>query len=308
MVARRSLCVAMFVASVAFYILSRSAPVPSSWGTSLTVSGLLLFIPFLAFPLVGALIASRRPHNPIGWICLADGLLWMLIAMIDAYSFYGVARPGSVPFPVGIYALSEWLWVPAVGLVGTYLILLFPDGRLPSRRWRPLAWLSGAVIVLLSAAVLLAPGPLESLEGVRNPFGLEEHPWLADAAYIVLPLFPACILASAVSLVLRFRRAGGEERQQIKWITFAASFVGLLYLIAMVASAMFPSEEAWFAAGSPLWLDLLSYAALLSFGGVPIAVGFAVLRYRLYNIDLLINRTLVYVTLTAMLRWCTSVA
>jgi hypothetical protein len=101
------LSVAMFVASVAFYILSRSAPVPSSWGTSLTVSGLLLFIPFLAFPLVGALIASRRPHNPIGWICLADGLLWMLIAMIDAYSFYGVARPGSVPFPVGIYTLMH---------------------------------------------------------------------------------------------------------------------------------------------------------------------------------------------------------
>jgi hypothetical protein len=295
------LSVAMFVASAALHLLARSAPVPSSWGTSQNISGLLLIVPFLAFPLVGALIASRRHRNPIGWICLAVGLLWMLIAMIDSYSYYGLARPGSVPFPMGIYALSEWLWVPAVGLVGTYLLLLFPDGRLPSRRWRPLGWLSGAVIVLLSAAVLLAPGPLESLEGVRNPFGLEEHPWITTAGYIFLPLFPLCILASVVSLVSRYRRSGGEEREQIKWIAFAASFVGLMYLVAMVASAMFPSEESWFAPGSPLWLDLLSYAALASFTAIPIAVGFAVLKYRLYNIDLLINRTLVYGSLTAML-------
>ena len=295
------LSVAMFVASVALHLPARSAPVPSSWGTSQNLSGLLLIVPFLAFPLVGALIASRRHRNPIGWICLAVGLLWMLIAMIDSYSYYGLARPGSVPFPMGIYALSEWLWVPAVGLVGTYLLLLFPDGRLPSRRWRPLGWLSGAVIVLLSAAVLLAPGPLESLEGVRNPFGLEEHPWITTAGYIFLPLFPLCILASVVSLVSRYRRSGGEEREQIKWIAFAASFVGLMYLVAMVASAMFPSEESWFAPGSPLWLDLLSYAALASFTAIPIAVGFAVLKYRLYNIDLLINRTLVYGSLTAML-------
>jgi hypothetical protein len=295
------LCMAMFVASLAFYVLTRSAPVPSSWGTSATVSGLLLYLPFLAFPLVGALVASRRPRNPVGWICLAVGLLWMLIAMIDSYSFYGLAKPGSVPFPVGVYALSEWLWVPAVGLVGTYLLLLFPDGRLPSSRWRPLAWLSGAVIVVLSAAILLAPGPLQSLEGVRNPFALDGAPWVADTAYIVLPLFLVCILASVVSLVLRYRRSGGEERQQIKWIAFAASVVGLLYLIAVVASAMFPSGASWFAPGSPLWLDLLSYAALLSFTTIPIAVGFAVLKYRLYNIDRIINRTLVYGSLTAIL-------
>ena len=225
----------------------------------------------------------------------------MLIVIIDSYTFYCLAKPGSVSFPVGIYALSEWLWVPAVGLVGTYLVLLFPDGRLPSSRWRPLAWLSGAVIVVLSAAILLAPGPLQSLEGVRNPFGLEGAPWVADTAYIVLPLFLVCILASTLSLVLRYRGSGGEERQQIKWIAFTASVVGLLYLMAVVASAMFRSEETWFAAGSPLWLDLLSYAALLSFTAIPIAVGFAVLKYRLYNIDLLINRTLVYGSLTAML-------
>jgi hypothetical protein len=108
------------------------------------------------------------------------------------------------------------------------------------------------------------------------------------------------MLASVISLVMRYRRSRGEERQQIKWIAFAASFVGLLYLIAMVCAFIFPSG-AWFQAGSPLWLDLLGYAALSSFTLVPIAIGFAVLRYRLYDIDRIINRTLVYGALTVTL-------
>jgi hypothetical protein len=108
------------------------------------------------------------------------------------------------------------------------------------------------------------------------------------------------MLASVLSLVLRYRRSRGEERQQVKWIAFAASVVGLLYLIAMISAFVFPSW-GWFQPGSPLWLDLLAYAALLSFTLVPIAVGIAILRYRLYDIDVLINRTLVYSSLTAAL-------
>jgi len=130
---------------------------------------------FLAFPFVGALIASRRPRNPVGWILLADGLLWTLTGLLDYYGAYGLASPGSVPFPVVVAGINNWLWVPAVGLLGTYLLLLFPDGRLPSRRWRALAWLSGTVIVSLIIGVMLAPGPLDTLEGVRNPFGLDGH-------------------------------------------------------------------------------------------------------------------------------------
>ena len=295
-----ALCVVMFVASVALWALTRSAHAPHSWGVDLTTGGLLGGGLFLAFPLVGALISSRHPHNPIGWLLLADGLLWRLTDMIDYYSVYGLASPGSVPFAAGLAGINNWLWVPAVGLLGTYTILLFPDGRLPSARWRPLGWLSGVVIVLLSVGVMLAPGPLENLGGVRNPFGLEGQPWMTIAAYVVLPLLPLCILASALSLVLRFRRSRGEVREQIKWIAFAASLVGVMYLIAMVASFIHPSG-AWSTAGSVLWLNLLTIAALLSFTGVPIAVGFAVLKYRLYNIDLLINRTLVYGALTATL-------
>jgi hypothetical protein len=290
----------MFLANVALWALARGAHVPGNLGVDLTLGTIVWGSLFLAFPLVGALIASRRPRNPVGWICLADGLLWTTSGMLDYYGPYGLASPGSVPFPVGMAGINDWLWVPAVGLLGTFLLLLFPDGRLPSRRWRPLAWLSGAVIVSLIIGVMLAPGPMDTLEGVRNPFGLEGQRWVAVATYVVLPLLPLCMLASGLSLVLRFRRSTGEERQQIKWIAFAASVVVILYLVAMIASLIHPSD-AWSTTGSVLWLNLLTITALMSFITIPIAVGFAMLRYRLYDIDVLINRALVYGSLTLVL-------
>jgi hypothetical protein len=283
----------MFLASAALYVLSLSAQSPSTWITVGTVSEIVGFVPFLAFPVVGALIASKRPQNPIGWICLADGLLWSILGMADYYSRYSVAQPGSATFPVAITAaLGQWLWLPSVGLLGIYMILLFPDGKLPSKRWRPLAWLSGAVIVLGSVSFAVDPGPLPGLGGVRNPFGLEGAPWVGVVWPGVIALLPLCILASALSLVLRFRRSRGEERQQIKWIAFAASLVGLLFLSGIVTSFV-----PWFG-----YLEgVLETVVALSYAGIPIAVGLAVLRYRLYDIDVLINRTLVYGSLTAIL-------
>jgi hypothetical protein len=285
------LCVAMFVASVALHVLARSSQEPTSTGD--TFGELLIFVSFLAFPVVGALIASRHPQNPVGWICLAVGLLWILI-------FTGESIPGSGPYPVTTDALAQAAWIPPVGLLGIYLILLFPDGKLPSRRWRPLAWLSGVVMALASLGITFSPGPLEGHPGVRNPIGLEGAPnWVFTAGIAILLLLPLCMLASALSLVLRYRRSGGEQREQIKWIAFAASVVGLLYLITMVSSLTY--SGVWGAAGTPLWLDLLQQAALVSFAAIPIAVGFAVLRYRLYDIDIIINRALVYGSLTATL-------
>ncbi len=284
------LTVAMFLASVVLYVLVRSSQEGPS--TSGALSNLLIYVPFLAFPIVGALIASKHPKNPVGWICLAIGLFWMETLLEDSI-------PGSGPYPLTTYALTQSLWIPPVGLLGIYLILLFPDGKLPSRRWRPLAWLSGVVMVLASLGITFAPGPLEEHPGVRNPIGLEGAPWVATAGIFILLLLPLCMLASALSLVMRYRRSVGEEREQIKWIAFAASVVVLLYMITMVSSLT--SSEAWGAAGTPLWLGLLQQAALVSFTAVPIAVGFAVLKYRLYDIDVLINRTLVYGSLTATL-------
>jgi hypothetical protein len=201
---------------------------------------------------------------------------------------------------VVIYALAGWLWLPNVGLLAIYLVLLFPDGRLPSRRWRPLAWLSGAVIVLLGVDSVFAPGELTDLEGVRNPFGLEGASWLVDAELVLLLLFVACILASAASLIFRYRHSGGEVREQIKWIALAGSLVGLLLStvlgVLIVAEVMRVSGSP-----TPVWLQSLLFVMILSFTGVPVAIGFAVLKQRLYDIDVLINRALVYGSLTVML-------
>jgi len=297
-------CLAMAVATVVLSVLPR--PAQEGAGAWSTAGDALIFVTFLAFPIVGALTASRRPSNPIGWICLSVGFLWMLIIVGGDYAAYGLAVPGSVPFPVTIYALTyAWLWVPAVGLLGTFLFLLFPDGQLPSRRWRPLAWLAGAVIVVESVAAILTPGPLDGLGGARNPFGLQGLPWLEPLQWIVLLLLPLCMIASAASLVLRFRRSGGEVRQQIKWIAFAAAFMGLLYLLMIGASAISvliaepgtPSDPGT----QTLWGALLEDVMILSFTAIPVAIGFAILRYRLYDIDLVINRTLVYGSLTVSL-------
>jgi hypothetical protein len=297
-----ALSVAMFVAAGVLGVLARSTQSQGNSTPLGTISETVSFALFLAFPIVGALVASRRPENPIGWICLADGLLWMILAVTDSYSVYGITRPGSVPFPVAVGTLSnQWLWVPTVGLLGIYLILLFPDGKLPSRRWRPLAWFSGMMIVVLSVTEGLAPGPLENQGGVRNPFGLEALPWLVDASYIILPLLPLCIFASAASMVLRFRRSRGEVRQQIKWIAFVASFAGLLYLIAMISALIVQLRSSDSVPQFPWWAEVLFSVAVLSFAGVPVSIGFAVLKYRLYDIDLLINRALVYGSLTVLL-------
>ena len=296
----------MFVAGAILTILSLYVTAPaaqpsSDWGSGGAIGNLLILAPFLAFTIVGALIASRRPENPIGWICLVAGLFWTLIALDDQYTAYGLATTGVVPFPAAVVALSQWLWVPPVGLLSIYLILLFPDGRLPSRRWRPLAWFSGAVMALVSLAIALAPGPLPDLGGVRNPFGLEGYPWIAEATNVIPALLPLCTLASALSLVLRYRRSGSEQREQIKWIAFAGSFVGLMSLITVVSTLIFAPEFPDSTGTQPLWLGVLQDVELLSFAGIPVAVGIAVLRYRLYDIDVIINRTLVYGSLTATL-------
>ena len=297
------LSLALLAAIVALYIPTRSVYVPSRWGTGGDSAILIFWLPFLAFPIVGALIASRHPKNTIGWICLASGIFWMLGGASTTYGQYGllVARPGSVPFAAEIGLQGEWLWVPTAGLVGIYLLLLFPDGRLPSRRWRALAWLSGAVIILVSAGVALAPRTLPNLGGIHNPFGLEGHRWVADALNGVILLFTLCILASAVSLVLRYRRSGGEVRQQIKWIAFAASLVSVAFLVAVISALIVAPDTMGTGGTQPLWLQLLQDAVQMSNAGIAVAVGFAILKYRLYDIEVVINRTLVYGSLTAIL-------
>src|SRR5215210_3745514 len=143
------LSVAMFVGSIVLFVLVRVAQSPGDQDTIDSVSNLLVYVPFLTFPIVGALVASKRPENPIGWICLVSGLFWMFFALGDVSNAYELATTGKVTSSVRLDALTRGGWAPPVGLLGIYMILLFPDGRLPSRRWRPFAWFSGAVMVLI---------------------------------------------------------------------------------------------------------------------------------------------------------------
>ncbi len=293
------LCVAMFVACVVFTFLALLASGESLYG----MGALVIFVPFLAFPVVGALIASRRPENSIGWICLVAGLFWMLIGLTEQFGAYLVANSVEFGLSATVGALTQWMWVPPVGLLGIYMILLFPDGKLPSRRWRPLAWFSGALMVLLSVGFVFLPGPLATRPGARNPLGLESLAWATDLAVYVILLLPACILAAAISLVFRYRRARGEVRQQIKWLAFAGCLLGAIYFGGLLAQIIFVpgSTDSEATTPEPAWSLLVDNLTFVSYAGIPIAVGIAVLKYRLYDIEIILNRTLVYGPLTATL-------
>lgn len=295
------LSVAMFVAGLVFALLTINVADPVVRTSTGGIDGLLLFLPFLAFPIVGALVASKSPENPIGWICLTAGLFWMFIVVSDPLTAYSLARTGSAPGPVMFDALTLWSWALPLGLLGTFMVMLFPDGRLPSRRWRPLAWLSGTAILLASVALTVEPGPLPHRGGVRNPLGIEGYPWIPAVLTACLLLLALCILASALSLIWRYRHSDMEARQQIKWLAFAASFVGVTYLSALIVGIFFVPEYLFTEGKTPVWISLIFNLVLISFAGIPTAIGIAVMKYRLYDIDILINRTLVYGSLTAML-------
>jgi hypothetical protein len=291
----------VYAAAFVFAFLALNVADPVKRVSSGGVGVLLVYLPFLAFPIVGALIASRRPGNPIEWICLTVGLFWMSFAQRDASNAYALASTGTVTASVTLHALLKADWVVPVGLLGVYMVLLFPDGRLPSKRWRPFALFAGAAMALIPVVFVFAPGPLEGHPGVRNPFGLEQYPWLQGVTVFGVLLLPLCVLVSAASLVLRYRRSGAEVREQIKWLAFAASFVGVTYLSSVIVGiffvpALFSSKDT-----TLVLLSLSQGVVLMSFAGVPTAIGFAVLKYRLYDIDIIINRALVYAPLSAVL-------
>ena len=260
-----------------------------------------LGIAMLAFPVVGALIASRQPRNAIAWIMIAVGVVWGLIALLDIYARYAlIIEPGSLPRPDIAVALSAPSWVLFIGLPGTFLILLFPDGRLPSPRWRPLAWLCAIVLMLSFVGILIAPGSLadQGYPGITNPLGIEALQPLLGALLVVIALIPICIVGCAAALIQRFRRSHGQDRLQLKWLALGAGATAALYLTAMVPTL---SLGADWDGSDPALLSLLQNVAVASFMFIPVAVGIAVLRYRLYDIDVIVNRTLVYGALTAML-------
>jgi hypothetical protein len=246
----------------------------------------------IVFSTVGAVIAPRTPpHNPIGWLFCVVGLLFAVTHFSAEYAIYTLlAAPGSL-LPGGESAawLESWLWVPQLGSV-VLVVLLFPDGRLPSRGWRWFVWLSALLVLMGALLSALSPGPISvGLGPIRNPLGVESLPSFIK---VVERVVNALLFAVVISLFVRLRRARGLERQQIKWFVYATALTicgGIL---------TYPVSEA---IGS-VWLKWIGFVPfIVGVMAIPISMGIAVMRYRLYDIDVIINRTLVYALLTATL-------
>ncbi len=241
------------------------------------------------FALVGGLVASRLPHNPVGWFLVVSAVIVALQEFMRHYVTYGLVT-GSSPLPLAqtMAWLLSWTYAPGFVLLFIFLPLYFPNGRLLSSRWRWVVRCAVFCTVVGAVNSAFLPGEIKDL-GITNPLGIEALRPISD---LINDIFFVAVFGvafvSAISLVLRFRRSRGQERQQIKWLAYAASGIIVWFL------TNWPIEEAF-----PVLFTLVDNV-LFSFG-IPVAIGIAIFRYRLYDIDLVINRTLVYVTLTAVL-------
>jgi hypothetical protein len=242
---------------------------------------------------VGAVIASRRPYNVLGWILCAVGITSAVAGFAQDYASYALLdRREWLPGGLVLGWLGSWPWYIAFGLIITFLPLLFPDGRLPSRRWRPVAWAAAVNMAVITVWAAFAPRPFEGPPGMpQNPWGIERA---AGLFRLLEPITGAALLAltflSLASLVLRFRRSRGEQRQQLKWFTYAA-------LLTIGSWVFFDFTSLSEQLPSLVWLVV----SMLSLWLIPAAIGIAILRFHLYDIDRLINRTLVFGLLTTLL-------
>jgi len=245
----------------------------------------------VGFSTVGAVIAHRfPPRNPIGWLFCALGLVAGVLLFCGEYAVYAmVAGPWSLPGGEAAAWIVTWLWVVHSGLFA-FLGLLFPDGRLPAVRWRYFAWTVVVVVVFGTVTTAFSPGPVDSLSLISNPLGIEGAPNLHNVVEVFVF---AVTLVAAASVLVRLRRADGMERLQIKWFAYSAAVLAVGALISWVISDAVDAR----------WLrwDVGFVVTVAGLAGLPVALGIAILRYRLHNIDLIVNRAVVYAILTAVL-------
>jgi hypothetical protein len=240
---------------------------------------------------VGAIVASRRPENPVGWLLCLSGVATSTSTFTSLYAIYALlAQPGSLPAGQASAWITAWTLPIMIGLQISYL-LLFPTGRLPSRRWRWLAWLTGAFVVVGVVLSAFSSGAyFGALGPIRNPLGIEGFTNVYKA--VLYTLAPVLHVAIAFAVFVRLRRAVGVERQQIKWFAYAVAILAIATTPYVIAVAI----------GAPGWFEWAANAIVTAASAtIPISIGIAILRYRLYDIDRLINRTLVYGALTGAL-------
>src|SRR5215210_4454068 len=278
-----TLSVVLLVGGLSFALMTRSSVPERLYDGLVTLSVLAL-----AFSVVGAIIASRQPRNAIGWLFCGVGVTIGLSSFAGDYTEFWLASGFGRGVLLGETAawFASWSWTLLVYVPTTFLLLLFPDGRLPSPRWRPVAWCAVLGLIGFLAGYTLEPGPLEDFPQITNPYGVDSL-ILEAVALAGAILASASMVASAISLIVRMRRAGRAQHQQIKWLTYGGALaVGAVFVGGVIS----------------VWIGEVGYA-LTSIGllGVPIFTGVAMTRYRLYEIDIVINRTLVYGALTAAL-------
>jgi hypothetical protein len=249
-----------------------------------------------SFMTVGAVVISRQPHNRVGWLCCAAGLLGATAFFSGEYAHSALGPQGGwLPGGLAMAWLNAWVGTLWAGLVLSFVLLLFPTGRLPSRRWRPVAWACAVCVTVLCLQQAVMPGPLEA-SGQPNPLGIDSARAALEWIYGLVTLcFVVLMLLCAGSVVVRFRRAGGVERQQLKWFAYGAGQLAVLFALAIGLPGLW---NRWVS------LPVSDLVFGISFALIPVAIGIAILRYRLYDIDRLINRTLVYGLLTAILGLC----
>jgi hypothetical protein len=277
---------------------TRSQDDTSSWGTGGVLPSVAFMVSTFMFPLVGVLIATWRPGNAIAWILLAIGTVWGIDMASGNFAAFSVEHQRLTGLGAYAASIDDFQWVAAIGLMGTFLLLLFPDGHLPGPGWRWVAWLAAATIAIGSVVILFAPGLMtdSSTPTIVNPLGITALAGVLDVARLWLLMLPVAMVGSAASLVVRYRRSHGAERQQLKWLATAAGVVAGYYAIVLPLTLAVENHNH-----VPGWARLLQDVALFSFCLIPISIGFAVFRYRLYDIDVIIRRTLIYTSVVAVL-------
>ena len=253
-------------------------------GEAWSLAASVLFV--LAFGSVGALVASRKPANPIGWIMCGAGLAYGVGGA--SVSYLESLEPGHTgAAATWAHWVSSWVWIAGIAPVVTLLLLLFPSGGLPAPRWRPVAVAGAGGLALVVVGIALTPGRFED-SAIENPLGV---PGAEAAAALGTVLLLGAAGASIASLVVRYRRGRHDERQQLKWLTYAGALVGSALGVVLLVELVVSWDTT----------ELSNTVVTGSITAVPVAIGIAILRYGLYDIDLVIRRTVVYGTLTAML-------
>jgi len=283
------LCVALVASAVLLDFFNPSVP-PRDGSVIDVYIGIAL-----AYPTVGAIVASRRSKNLVGWILCGIGLLFGVEAFADAYAYYALAA-GSDALPGGVYMAwfsEEFLLLPGLFLGSALLVLLFPNGRLLSRSWRAVVWLAVGGSAMTALLFATSPGRISPYR-ISNPFGIEGilRSILKLLGSLGMATLLVCCVLAVISVFVRLQSAEGEERQQIKWFAYAAAVLLSTFFLGLPLAGVIGAIGWGWAALIPLVIGLLA---------IPVAVGIAMLRYRLYDIDVIINRTLVYGALTALL-------